>query len=285
MMYKMAFSRMALSGKLSDGDPRWEQLNAGFENMELDTLDIANNIYAGKAYTAWHNGRRCTENFVCAQFIAVDLETHDKRSTLDYLLNMEIVKVYGSLLYTTPSHTEADPRARVLFFLDQPICSADAYKSAIEFMYSMIPGSDPNCIKASGFFYGSKDCQMEWPNNVLPLVHLRSYYTRWLKTKPATQKTPERKPATQATQPQTTTETEVADALKKIDPWKVDYKTWVAILGALHDNLGGYGLSLAEQWADAKPGEIKRMWHSFDYHKGRKATLATVFGAAVGKVH
>lgn len=281
MTYKIAINKMALDGKLPDGDPRWEPFNNSFVNQELETLDIANAIYRGHSYTAWHRGRRNTENFDCAQFIAVDLETHDKRSTLDYLRQQEFIKVYGGLIYTTPRHTEADPRARVLFFLDQPITEPQAYKTAIEFVYHLIPGSDTNCIKASGFFYGSKDCQWEWIDSVLPLIHLRSYYNRWRNVQPPTQ---HRTPTTNY-QPRNTNEKEVSEALSKIDPWKMDYNKWISVLAALHDELGDSALQLAVSWAQGKPGEVERKWKSFGHYSGRKTTLATVFGMASGKVH
>ena len=118
-MYKIAINRMKLDAKLPKGDSRWEDFNTSFQNVELPMIDIANAIYCGHSYTAWHNGRRNTENFVCAQFIAVDMDTEDERSTIAYLANMEFVKVYGSFIYSTPSSTEATPRSRVIFLLDR----------------------------------------------------------------------------------------------------------------------------------------------------------------------
>lgn len=179
MRYKIAINDMALPGKLPPGDPRWAKLNDSFINRELESLDVANAVYTGYPYAPWFNGRRKDENFICGQHIAVDMESHDERSTIPYLLGQEFVQVYAGLLHTTPSHSEADPRCRIVFFLDQPIANATAYEAAIAFVYGLFPGSDPACVDSSRFFYGSKDCHLEWLDNVLPVHHLRTFYARW----------------------------------------------------------------------------------------------------------
>lgn len=219
MGYHIAINEMIITGKIPTGDPRWGKFNDAFINQEVDTLDFANAIYTGHSYAAWHRGRRSIENFLQGQHIAVDMETHDKRSTVDYILAMEFVQVYGGLVYTTPSHTTTDPRARIVFFLDQPIADPAAYKQAIGFVYSLFPGADTACVDCSRFFYGSIDCQMEWLNNVLPLAHLRTYYTRWSRfmttSEPGKtqQQSPPARSQSKQQPPKTTSDRMEADAL------------------------------------------------------------------------
>lgn len=181
MTYRIAINQMALSSKLPQGDPRWAQFNDSFRNQELDLIDIADRVYMGHAYTAWHSGRRKRDNWQCAQHIAVDMETHDKRSSIHQLMQDEFIQVYGAMLYTTPSHTADDPRARIVFLLDQPITDPDAYEVAAKFVYSLFPGADMACTDCSRSFNGSLNCDMELLYNVLPVNHLRSYYNRWRK--------------------------------------------------------------------------------------------------------
>lgn len=284
MKCSIAINKLALPGKLPQGDPRWGVLNDGFVNQEIDPFDFANAIYCGRPYAAWHNGRRSVENFICGQHIAVDMETGDERSTLDYIINMEFVKAYAGLIYTTPSHTVDDPRCRIVFYLDQPITESIAYKAAIGFVYSLFPGSDSSCIDCSRFFYGSKNCRIELFDNTLPIAHLRRYYARWKPKSAPAAPPPVAKPLRQ-TKPVENTETEVEQALRKLDPWKMDYPRWVSILAALHDEIGDSALPLAVQWAQGKPGEVEKKWKTFGKFGGRKATLATVFGMVNGKVH
>lgn len=209
MTYRIAINQMALTGKIPPGDARWGRFNDSFVNKELEQIDIVNAIYTGHSYAAWHSGRRCVDNFQCAQHIAVDLETGDEHSTVEYLTSIDFVRIYGGLVYTTPSHTAADPRARVVFFLDQPIINASAYKAAAGFIYSLFPGSDSSCVDASRFFYGSKDCRIEWIHNTLPVAHLRRYYSCWALTKepsifhpqPVTSKTERQTETTDEEQP------------------------------------------------------------------------------------
>ena len=75
---------------------------------------------------------------------------------------------------------------------------------------------------------------------------------------------------------------EVADALKTIKPWSIDYDDWLKILMAIHHAYGDMGLTLAEQWADGVDGEVKRKWKSFKQNGNATgtATLNTVFKMA-----
>jgi hypothetical protein len=188
MGYCIAINDMALDDKLPPGDSRWARLNDSFINQEIEPFDFANAIYMGRAYSAWHSGRRKDDNFLRAQFIAVDCDTEDERSSIPYLLGLEFVNVYAALIHSTPSHTAAAPRSRVVFLLDEPIADSAAYEVAIGFVYSLFPGSDTSCIDSSRFFYGSKNCEIELlVNNVLPVTHLRSYYNRWRRVTTPTQ--------------------------------------------------------------------------------------------------
>lgn len=183
-MYRIAINTMQLDSKLQPGDSRWARLNDSFINQEISLFDFANTVYMGQPFTSWHSGRRKDDNFICSQFVAVDLETHDNRSTIESVLGMEFVQVYGGFVYTTPSHTTTDPRCRVVFLLDQPITDSAAYEVAIGFVYSLFPGSDTACIDSSRFYYGSRNAELSLLNNVLPVDHMRSYYNRWRRVQP-----------------------------------------------------------------------------------------------------
>lgn len=183
MKYQIAINRKA-TGKLPQGDPRWATFNDDFENMSLELLDIANAIYTGHAYTTWHEGRRKLDHFISGQHIAIDMDTGDERSSIDQLINHPLVRTWGSLIHTTPSHTDDAPRARVIFLLDEPITDANAYTTATNFLMSQFDGADTVCKDASRFFYGAKDCIMEWPGGTLPMAALRVLYKQWTKAHP-----------------------------------------------------------------------------------------------------
>lgn len=186
--FRIAINRMALDGKLADGDPRWKQFTGSFDNQQLEVVEIANAIYTGHAYCPWQQTQwRASDNFHSAQHIAVDLDTDDTRSSFDTLLHHDLVKMYAGLMHTTPSHTPDTPRARVLFFLDQPITNPEGYRQAVIFLMSQFDGADAACKDPSRFYYGARGCEIWLGDNVLPVAHLRHYFREWKRSQPQTQ--------------------------------------------------------------------------------------------------
>lgn len=176
--YKIAINSMA-TGKLPQGDPRWATFNDSFVNGESDLIDIANAIYMGRSYAAWHRGRRSLENFILAQHIAVDMDSGDARSSFDVLARHDLVQMYAGLMHTTPSHTPTAPRARVIFLLDEPITDAAGFQAAAKFLVAQFDGADLACTDASRFFYGASKCDIWLSENVLPVRQLRRHYRKW----------------------------------------------------------------------------------------------------------
>lgn len=178
MSILIAINDMA-TGKIPPGDPRWATFNDRFTPRDLEPVEIANEVYTGHAYAGIHQGRRSLENFVASQHIAVDMDSGDERSGFAALLRHDLVRVYGGMMHTTPSHSDAAPRARVIFFLDEPITDAPGYQTAAKFLVSQFDGADPACTDASRFFYGSKGCDIWLSDNVLPVAQLRQFWRRW----------------------------------------------------------------------------------------------------------
>lgn len=184
MTIRIAVNRMA-TGKLPQGDPRWAAFNDNFVNGEREPIELANDIYLGHAYTSWMDGRRSIENFVLAQHIAIDMDSGDGRSSFDTLLKHDLVQMYGSVMHTTPSHADKAPRARVIFFLDEPITDAAKYQTAAKFLVAQFDGADQACTDASRFFYGAFNCDIWFSDNVLPVRQLRHFYGRYAKERAA----------------------------------------------------------------------------------------------------
>lgn len=181
MTCDIAINSIALKHKIPQGDPLWNTYNDSFEPMSLEPIELANYVYLGQGYAGWHNGRRKIENFVRSGFIAIDMDSGDERSSFDRLQKHDLVQMYGSLMHTTPSHTAAAPRARVIFFLDEPITDAAKYQTAAKFLVAQFDGADTACTDASRFFYGAYNCDIWFSDNVLPLQQLRHFYRIWAK--------------------------------------------------------------------------------------------------------
>ena len=277
MGYKIAFSTMAMEHKIPQGDPIWGQFNASFVNREYELHDIANEIYLARPFTTWHkNNWRNATNYELGQHIGIDFDTEDQRSTLAHLAKDKFIQKYAAFIYTTPSHTPATPRARVLFVLDQPIYQAKNYTTAVSSLLWLFGTADRQCKDCCRFFYGSKNCEFEWLDNVLPLEKIKQIISQYKETGEVVKKAHEQRLTPTADQQ------EVAEALKKIPAWSIDYDQWVSVLMAIHQAYGDGGLSLAEQWADGKDGEVSRKWRSFKSsgNGSGAVTLNTVFKMA-----
>lgn len=296
--FRIAFNRMALREKLPKGDPRWGTFNDSFDNLTLSPVEIADQIYKGYAYTTWHSGRRNVENFICGQFIAIDMDSEDDRSRLDVLSEHPFVRMYGGILHTTPSHTEAAPRARVIFLLDRPIETGEGYTEAIRFLIAMF-ASDAACKDAAHFFYGASGCDLRIPDNVLPVSVLRRYYLRWMArtAKQQWQRLPtmahenvisldaerqRRRSATMEAGAPDDVE-KLRTALGKIDPWAIDYNRWIGVIAAAKREFGEPAFGVIESWAQGKPGEVRREWERLKVAGRAKSTSAgTIYYLAAG---
>lgn len=279
-MVKIAINKLA-TDKLPAGDNRWGEFTNSFINREVDVIDLCNEIYTGHAYCTWQSGPRSNANFVLGQHLAVDLDSGDERSSIEALRNHELVKLYGGIIHTTPSHTAQAPRARLIFLLDTPIVNPDGYAAATTFLMSQFDGTDTVCKDPSRFFYGATGCELWFDEGMLPLHHLRAYYKRWRGSQTKVVTAPRPKQPRIETPEQVKTDLEkVQAALATIDPMAIDYNKWVAVLAALHDSLGDSALPLAVQWAQGKDKEVERKWKSFGRYSGNPAGLGSIFHLA-----
>ena len=294
-MYRIAINRMALTGKLPQGDPRWATFNDSFDNLTLSPLEIADHIYRGYSFTTWHSGRRSLANFICGQHVAIDMDTGDERSALATLEDHPWVRMYASVLYTTPSHTPETPRARILFFLDEPISNGSAYGEIVQFVMSQFDDPDTSCKDASRFFYGSMNCELSILDNVMPLAHLRRLYAKYQKTnhrRPTAKRADDVKvidlEAERTRRKMAIMNGDVPDdfdkaieALRKFDAFDVDYNKWVGVIKTMRDEFGDTAFAEVERWAKGKPGEVKAIWDRKS-KASKQAGLGTIFYLAAG---
>lgn len=274
----------ALTGKLLPGDPYWREFNGAFKAQQLTSDMVASAIYDAHAFTtvcepAW----RKAENYKLGQHLALDFDTEDVRSTIPQLLKDAFVARYASILYTTPSHSPDKPRARVVFLLDTPIMQAHNYTRAAAALLWLFGTADRQCKDPVRFFYGGKPggaSEVEWRPQVLPLSVVRDIIARYETTGKR-----ERQRVQRTFQAGNASEQEIADALKAIPPWGIDYDEWLAVLMALHSELGDGGLTLAEAWADGQPGEVERKWRGFRSvgNASGRVGIGTLF--ALAKAH
>ncbi len=267
--------------KIPPQDPQWRTFNGAFRSREMTQLEIATCIYDGHAITTCCNPPwRKAENYELGQHLGLDFDTEDERSTFHHLLKDPFIKEHASILYTTPSHTPAKPRARVLFMLDEPIHQAQNYAMAASALLNLFGTADRQCKDPVRFFYGCKPAvgDIELLHNELPLAMIKDLVQRY-KDLQAARKQPKRE---RLSKRGSTDESRIRDALDHLNPWAIDYDEWVSVLMALHSELGQSGLTLAESWAAGQPGEVEHKWRSFDANGNvsGKVTIGTLFALA-----
>lgn len=150
-------------------DPAWELLASCFQNVDISSDQLLEHITQGYSFSAQYNGSRSAKNFVCAGFLAVDI---DHGMTLVDVFANDYVKRYASIVYATVNHTREHNRVRIVFELAReitdPIEMTYAYNGIIQKM-----GGDKFCKDPCGMFFGSKDCfYVIYECNILPLEEL-----------------------------------------------------------------------------------------------------------------
>ena len=172
MKIKLAINR-SFQGKPSSGDLTafFRDYNGRFSNVELTDEQLMVEIQAGHGLTTQHRRYRHAKNFVCGQHIGLDFDTEDDNSRLETLIQDPFIERYAGLLYTTASHTEDRPRARVLFFLDRPIYDAAKYAELATALLWHFGQADQSCKDPARLFFGAVNCQTAISGNILPLEH------------------------------------------------------------------------------------------------------------------
>jgi len=277
MTIKLAVSKFALKRKIPQGDPFWHVFNGSFVNTELNVPELMKSVYRGQAITTQHKEWRKSENYLLGQHLALDLDSEDEKSTIAWLRKDKFISKYAAFVHTTISHTPETPRARVVFTLDEPIMQAKNYALAAQSLLWLYGSADRQCKDPVRFFYGAPGCEMIQLDNVLPLEIVKKLIANYRETGQLEKRHASRKDYVAPPSQQ-----EVADALRRIPPWSIDYDEWVQVLMGIHHAFGDAGLPLAENWGDGQPGEVLRKWQSFK-DTGNVAgaiTVATVFGIA-----
>lgn len=267
--------------KIPYGDPYWPTFNASFENRDLTQTQIASELYDGHPITTQHkNHWRTSANYLMGQHLGIDFDTEDLRSSLPQLGKDSFIHKYGSMIYTTPSHTPDKPRARIIFLLDTPIKQPINYTLTASALLWIFGTADRQCKDAVRFFYGGKPgvCELDWIGNELPLDIIKDLIKRYQQTGQQA-----RKQLHSRYEPGTASEREVVDALKTIDAIGIGYDEWIAVLMAIHSEFpGANGEAIAESWAQGKPREIEGKWKGFNATGGvlGRVGIGTLFKMA-----
>lgn len=140
------------------------------------SMEIMRHVTAGKAISvgAFTRNWRHQTNFASSQLMGVDF---DNGPDVDGLLQDDFVQQYAFLCYATASSTDAAPRSRALFMLDQTITDQALWKKLMRRLLYHFDSADIDeaCKDPVRIFYGSdKPGHSFAANAVLPLAVLES---------------------------------------------------------------------------------------------------------------
>jgi len=157
----------------------WARYNDAFKPQTVTPGQFAALVAGeGYAFAPVCRGRRKRDHFVSAQHIGLDFDNETNACRLAALAADPFIARYATVLYTSPSHTEEKPRARVVFFLDQPVTDPDRYRAYVGALLSRFTLADDKAKDPARLFYGAPDAQTRLLNNVLPLAVLEAMTPR-----------------------------------------------------------------------------------------------------------
>jgi hypothetical protein len=138
----------------------------GWTVSELDLEQFIDHIKNGYPFThQFFGGRKTKEQFKQTNVLVADINDN---MTVEQALDDEFIKANGTLIYTTPRHTQEQHRFRVVFALDRLIFDPNVYESLYGGLMKKIPFADPNVRSSAQFFQGSSTTQVWIINRSIP---------------------------------------------------------------------------------------------------------------------
>lgn len=146
-------------------DPKRPNSAINWRSLDLDEEALISQIQSGYALSAhFREGHRKTQNFVCSDFIAADI---DGPMSVESALQFDFVKKFAAFLYTTPSHAQDRHRFRIVFLLEETLCSSDDWKNSLLGLAVKV-GGDLSIKDAGRMFYGNRLAEIHRLGNLLP---------------------------------------------------------------------------------------------------------------------
>lgn len=167
-MLQCAINTRIINKPEPDDKAAWKSLASEWKNVDVTVADFAAHINNGHPFCAQMLKRRSNVNFIGTNVLTVDI---DEGWTLQEFLNDDFVKRYGTLVYTTPSHTEAQNKMRGVFVLERGIFDAVEMRAALTGVIRKF-GGDQACKDVCRLFFGSKGSNPIILGNVLPNAEL-----------------------------------------------------------------------------------------------------------------
>ncbi|MEI8179593.1 hypothetical protein [Aestuariivirga sp.] len=149
--FKLAI-RTDIKDKISSEDLKGSA--SGWLNVQLTLHELMDSVSNGFPFThQFINGYRKGSNFAGTNALIADI---DGTLSLERALADPFIKAHATLIYTTPSHTEAENRYRILFHLKRDIYDGESYEALYTALMKRVP-TDPAAKSCAQFFFGNSE--------------------------------------------------------------------------------------------------------------------------------
>jgi hypothetical protein len=226
-------------------------------NLNCSAFELAYYIATQHAICAWlKKPWISSDNFVCSQVFGIDYDNETPESEMELVKKIPLVRNYGTVIYTTQSHTDDAPRCRVLFAVEEPITSPEQHRRYARGLVHLL-GGDRATVNPTRTYHGAgvggRTELLGGSIDLTTLEYLAEEY-EVIQLDRASHDFAGDPPDVQ----------EVADLLARIDPTKIDYDAWWRCIAAVHSLYPDEtGIRLVENWTPHKPGEIRQKFRSF----------------------
>jgi len=249
--------------------PQWSELGSNYINTTGTYIDLTYHIATQHVICPWLTKPwRVTANYLGSQFVGLDVDDETIESSLDTILSIKTVQMYGTIAYTTQSHESDRPRSRVIFCTDVP-CFDPALHRRRQRAIAWALGGDIKATDAARAFYGTGvSGNAILLGNTMPVEVLDDLaaehdeamevqYTRGA--------------------PFTGDEQDIADLLARIDPQPGGYDWNKALLAVYSVFPDERGIRLCNRWSPGYPGEVEMRWRGFAHNASGKVTVGTLY--------
>ncbi len=125
----------------------------------------------------YHDHYRAKANFSYSQVIGLDFDKLNP-AMADELIRHPFVRQHASFIYSTPSHTDENPRLRVVFVLDKQINKPDSYERGVMRILHLFRDFLPDtaCKDAARLFFGNSQSDSHFTRfigNILPIERIK----------------------------------------------------------------------------------------------------------------
>lgn len=261
--YYVDGKRVSLGYNFINTDETWEAI---FNFITEDGITIAPHLKDD-------DHSRSESNFDEHSIAMVDI---DNGMTIEQLFDTPYYEQYGAGFYTTPSHTDDNPRFRIIHRLEQPITRSETMRKVYRALMAVYGYADPSCKDAARLFFGTPNCVIKECRGNLLTIDAVNNLVKYIDAYDDQQVIQYN---------QQTTYQPLSDARKKqiIDllqkSFVGQYEVWRNIGWGLRE--GGFSLTdfqfvTAGMMNQKTPKDAENVWNNYKSLNGKQPTMGTV---------